>query len=374
MSAVYGVVLAAALFLLLVLPGIVRPGSRVRFATEPRGAAVRIDGVYRGTTPCAVFIDAGTYTAEAVLPGFQSVPQSIDVGNRVLGSLFVPRSQTETLELSPPPSSASAVAVIFAEAAAEFAAWSFAGEPSSAWQIPLTLSDAAYRLSAGDTAPMTEVLEAALGFASTKAALRDALRAGFYLYGGPGNLLEGIRYWDSVLERYPEASAAGLAALLGTGSGSSSGLAAASKMFHASAWYKSAAAGTGAGASAGGAATAAEAADDGVNLEYFEDLPLYSGATWNEAAAACVRLTAELPAEYAGWEARLPTMAEAERISLPEGFFLWTSDPYYPVQGFPEPGISPEKRLRGGNGNGSLPPDYSSPVTGYRPVLAKKAR
>jgi formylglycine-generating enzyme required for sulfatase activity len=177
LSFLYSLVLIVLLFFLLCYPGLRRPGSLVTIRSDPAGAAIRVDGETRGATPGEIFIPRGDRVIEISLPGFSPHRTKVAVKGRSFGSLFFPRrfSVVAVLRAADPPA-------VFAEAAGEYAAWSFAGEPTAAWQIPRSLSEGAYRVGPAARDPaiyaaMGKTLEGCLGFAVTKAALRDLIRA-----------------------------------------------------------------------------------------------------------------------------------------------------------------------------------------------------
>jgi hypothetical protein len=195
---IYGAVILGALFFLLFFPGISRPGSLVTVESEPWGAAVRLDGVYQGSAPCEFFASRGAHSLELVLPGFESRKIEVQIPGRLAFSLFFPRRLSFGERLSPangktspggealqsPFQSESGGALgIIAGAGADYAAWTFAGEPTDAYQIPLSLSEGFYRAGpylAGDKEAReeaNETLKAAARFALTRAALRDLIRA-----------------------------------------------------------------------------------------------------------------------------------------------------------------------------------------------------
>jgi formylglycine-generating enzyme required for sulfatase activity len=181
LSGLYGFVILIILFIVFMLPGIINPGSVLAVSTEPFGAAVRVDGVYMDVSPCEIFVPRGTHRVEIVMPGFNPWQNEIDVRGQLLGSRIFPRKLPLKAELSSP----DPVAAFGAEAA-DFAAWTLAGEPTAAWQIPLSLSEGVYRLGPEASDPavrsaMENTLEEALGFGTTRAALRDLLRAKFLL-------------------------------------------------------------------------------------------------------------------------------------------------------------------------------------------------
>jgi hypothetical protein len=175
---VCALLLLGALFFLLLFPGIANPGSVLSVNSEPQGAAVRVDGITLGATPCELVVPKGSRVIELVLPGFETLHLEQDVPGSLFASLFLPRRVPVFGALrSPDPRDA------FAAAAAGYARWSFAGEPTAAYQIPQELSEGAYRVGPAAAADpglqhdLDEILAAAARFALTRAALRDLLRA-----------------------------------------------------------------------------------------------------------------------------------------------------------------------------------------------------
>jgi formylglycine-generating enzyme required for sulfatase activity len=182
LSGLYGFIILFILFVIFLLPGLVNPGMLLAVSTEPFGAAVRIDGVYMDTAPCELFVSRGKHKVEIVLPGFRPWQDEIDVQGQIAGSRLFPLKLLLRAELSPSGPAATA----FSAEAADFAAWTLAGEPTAAWQIPLSLSEGAYRFGPAASDPavrsaMEDTLEESLGFGTTRAALRDILRAKFLL-------------------------------------------------------------------------------------------------------------------------------------------------------------------------------------------------
>jgi hypothetical protein len=103
--------------------------------------------------------------------------------------------------------------------AREFAAWSFTLEPVEVYQIPLVLSEGAYRSGAGtDNGAAREILAGAARFARSRAGMKDLVRA-FMLSGNAGNAPSPLSFAPSAkdallfLQDNPEA-AAWLAAVL----------------------------------------------------------------------------------------------------------------------------------------------------------------
>lgn len=177
LAILYAILILAALFAVLLLPGLVKPGSMVTFDAEPRGAAVRVDGVYVGAAPCRVFVAAGHRKVTFASPGFSETVVEKEIGSRAFGSLFFPRVDSAIAKLH---SDDPVAALVLG--AADYAAWTFAGEPTATYQVPMVLSEAAYRASpaAADEAVrkrMEDVLRAAARFASYSSAQRDLLRA-----------------------------------------------------------------------------------------------------------------------------------------------------------------------------------------------------
>jgi formylglycine-generating enzyme required for sulfatase activity len=178
LAIMYALALLGALFFLLIFPGIANPGSVLSVNSEPQGAAVRVDGVTLGATPCDLTIPRGPRVIELSLPGFTPLRMEREIPGSYFASLLFPKrvSLFGTLTAADP---LDALAL----SAADYARWSFAGEPTAAYQIPQDLSEGAYRVGPAAAAEgafrddMSRVLAAAARFAVTRAALRDLLRA-----------------------------------------------------------------------------------------------------------------------------------------------------------------------------------------------------
>jgi hypothetical protein len=72
-----------------------------------------------------------------------------------------------------------------AAAAYDYSAWTFGGEPTPSWQIPLSLSEGVYRIGNAATSREADgIIIAAACYAVTGAALRDLVRAKFLASSG----------------------------------------------------------------------------------------------------------------------------------------------------------------------------------------------
>jgi len=394
LTVLYSLILLAVLFFLLVFPGLVRGGALLSVKTEPMGAAVRINGVYMGTSADRIFLPKGAYTVEAVLPGFEKAGVVYEIPRRVFGSLFFPLRKKIEFSLT-----AADPAGAFALEAADFAAWSFGPEPTAAWQMPLSLSEGAYRT--GPSGGIREILRAASRFTATRAGLRDLVRAKILLDNGglspsPAGLVSSVSDILLFLSENP-GSAEWLAGLLPQESAA---------LLNASDWLKNkypsftvhtlAAAETAAVFPAqlvldGLRFRAVPAADISNSIPgafkflhdpsvgnfmiceaavprslfetfisenpewkeqqtdyYPEQISAYpsntfaaetiTGLTWYAAQAFCAWLTGRLPASLAGMEVRLPTEAEWEFaagsgiLNMDGPGWEWCADPFAHLQ------------------------------------------
>jgi len=178
--AIYSLVLLIIMFFLLLCPGLINNGSMLIVKSEPAGAAIRVDDIYMGLHGSKIFVPKGTHTIDVVMPGFESQSDVVQIDGRVFASLFFPKIKRVEYTLKPADSSPDGIASAFALYAADFASWTFAGEPTAAWQVPMSLSEGAYRIGPYLTeakSELNEILKAASRFAVTKAALRDLIRA-----------------------------------------------------------------------------------------------------------------------------------------------------------------------------------------------------
>jgi len=181
LSALYGILILFLLFLVFFLPGIRNPGSVLSIRSEPWGAAVRINGVYSGSAPVDIFVPKGQHNIEISLPGFISENFEHISESRIFASLFFPKKTEHFSHLS-----AHLTMNYLANEGAEFAEWSFAGEPGSIYQIPQSLSEGIYRFAPdltenGFGSSINDLLKASARFAHTRAGLRDLIRAKTFL-------------------------------------------------------------------------------------------------------------------------------------------------------------------------------------------------
>jgi hypothetical protein len=428
LTVLYSLILLIILFFLLVYPGLKNPGSVLIVKTEPAGAAIRVNDVYMGQAGTRIFVPRGTHTIDVVMPGFESQNTVIQIKGRIFGSLlFAHIHRLEfTLRTNDPVSA-------FILYAADFAEWSFAGEPTASWQIPLSLSEGAYRLGPQNSQSLQDILRAAARFTSTRAALRDLLRAKILLdnYGNapsPAALLGSISEILVFLSENPD-SASWLHSLLPQQ---------AALTIENSGWHKDyedrriVFSGRTAERQrirglnflgipdtefSGGNQIKGFLISEtpvtkslfetflGQNPEWTEHYTDYfteeisinpleafnrdaiTGITWYAAQAFCKWLTAYLPGSMAGMEIRLPSeyewLAAAQRINnMNFPGFEWCIDPYTHIPylkakpnaiealGSPERSILGRVSITSMETRTSLPPGFSSPFVTFRAVIA----
>jgi len=425
LTVLYSIILLLIFFFLLVFPGLKKPGAVLSVKTEPAGAAIRIDGVYMGTSGKKIAVPKGVRVIEVVLPGFNTESIVQEIPGRIFGSLFFPLRKTIdfTLKTDDP-------VTAFSIAAAGFAAWTFGGEPTESWQIPLSLSEGAYRIGVRSNSQTNEILKAVSRFTVTRAALRDLLRAKILLDNGgnspsPAGIVSSISDILQFLSDNP-GSAQWLSSLLPPESAS---------IVRASTWNNT--------------ENTVLSAKEGVHVnrrfelsglvftgiqknkeksflisenpvpyslfqtfltenpewkngytDYFNDeisinsQEMYNndtitGVSWYAADAFCRWLSKRLPASMSEMEIRLPTEAEWDAAktsvkSMEASGWEWCADPYAPLtfisasQWAIEVAGSPERSLRGRpslsspDTRASLPPELSSPFVTFRLVIAEK--
>lgn len=177
----YGAAVVVVFFLLLVLPGLVKPGTILTVASTPPHAAVSVDGVIRGASGDGIFIRTGTRSLMVSKPGYAAVSNEITVGNRLIASLFFPRRRTINVRLT----EISATHLI-EEAALNFSRWALIGEASGQYQFPPVARELGVDLAASGSAGLYRGFsEIALAHVDSEAQLND-LVAGALLAAAGG--------------------------------------------------------------------------------------------------------------------------------------------------------------------------------------------
>ena len=456
LAVLYSLVIIVIVFFLLVLPGIKNPVAALIVKTEPAGAAVRVNDIYMGVSGSKIIVPKGEHTITAAMPGFESQSVVMQIPGRVFASLFFPKKYIIDFTLTTPDPAAA-----FSLYAADYAAWSFAGEASETWQVPMSLSEGAYRIGREQLTEdsnlsfeeqrkesnerLQKILESAAGFTGTKVGMRDLIRAKILL-DNYGNSPSPVTLVTSISDAFKflsenQGSAAWLSNFI-TGDAASA--------FKSSAWAKNVInsqiefvplSGETAGASRLNLSglyfsriSASEYRQFGktgliesfyinenpvprslfeeflsVNPEWRNHLTDYeaeeiasapqetynrniiTGITWYAAEAFCKWLTDQLPSSISAMEVRLPTEYEWEYAALSisnmkNPGWEWCVNHYVPNQFIKvsdkalQSINSPERSLRGkppGNTSNtetraSLPPDLSSPIVTFRPVIAAR--
>ncbi len=93
LSILYGAVLLAVLFVLLLLPGIKNRGELLMIDSLPEEAAVFVDGRYIGATPLRSFAGAGSHLVELKKEGYSFEALELELGGRLFASRFFPKKR-----------------------------------------------------------------------------------------------------------------------------------------------------------------------------------------------------------------------------------------------------------------------------------------
>ncbi|MCE5257155.1 MAG: PEGA domain-containing protein, partial [Spirochaetaceae bacterium] len=185
LPALYGLLLALILFLLLFLPGINNYGSLLVFSGAPAECAVYVDNAFKGDTDQRLFLKAGSYSLRIEHQGFQTEEMKVTIGGRLFGSLFSKKKAKVDYSLKPDKP------IEFLDAAfGEFSTWSLSGTPSALYQFPMVLSSAASDLAStstlqdggvfgagADDKPEMAFMRDILSMTVSPVAARDGLRA-----------------------------------------------------------------------------------------------------------------------------------------------------------------------------------------------------
>jgi gamma-glutamyl hercynylcysteine S-oxide synthase len=155
LTIIYSIIAVIILFLVLLLPGIVKNGSKVTFITAVpessavsplgTGAAVYQDSTYLGSGNFTVFLKKGTYTFRFEKPGYISEEMNISIGGRIMFSLFFPKKATVEKKMK-----LASLDEYLSLRIKDLYAWSFITEYSQSYFYPEHFSALAQDIAAAD--------------------------------------------------------------------------------------------------------------------------------------------------------------------------------------------------------------------------------
>jgi gamma-glutamyl hercynylcysteine S-oxide synthase len=193
------------LFAVFIVPGIVRHGSRVSFASDPVGAEIYLNGTRRGSTPLEIFLPAGNYRVEYRMPGIDPQATEINVSGRVFGSLFFPRQLVHYSHL---PLEDAQLNLVLSSAVRDYAGWAAVGKSSTHHRFPPVLSQGMDLLMTAAPVPVgskridtgREVLMQSVAHTVAPSLLRDYVRAAALLHTagaavGPGGIIATVQFF-----------------------------------------------------------------------------------------------------------------------------------------------------------------------------------
>ncbi len=93
LTILYAVILALVVFLVAILPGIIKSGKRVTLTSAVAPSVVTVDGRYMGSTPVTAFLEPGSHTAVFAFEDVASTEISFEVSHPVFLTWLFPRKQ-----------------------------------------------------------------------------------------------------------------------------------------------------------------------------------------------------------------------------------------------------------------------------------------
>ncbi|MBN1837240.1 MAG: SUMF1/EgtB/PvdO family nonheme iron enzyme [Spirochaetales bacterium] len=189
LTVLYAILVLFILFMLLFYKGIRDQGTFLEVHSFPPGAAVQVDGIYAGSTPCEILIKNGHPSIRVSKPFFQPQVLEDEFSGRIFATLFVKPKRSWDVDLK----------VQDPEALAANALRDFAASPQIPevlWQTAL----AAYHATPETRAHLGGFLDNSKYFVTDSLQLNDLIRARAILDAGsqvltPTSLLATVRYF-----------------------------------------------------------------------------------------------------------------------------------------------------------------------------------
>jgi len=187
------ILIALALFLLLILPGIRNNGTQIIVRSIPPDASVIMDGHRLGSSGEAIFVRRGERELSVERFGFEPHRKTIDFRGRIFASKFFPLR----LELKVALDAVEGYDHL-AEGVRRFAAWTETGPERKRYAIPPVLTSAARDTVRGGAESNPVFIAAALPNCIDERHLADIVRANFILENrgappGLGSIAQAVK-------------------------------------------------------------------------------------------------------------------------------------------------------------------------------------
>jgi len=187
LTVLLGIIVLFVLFMLLFFKGIRDQGTYLQVSSFPPRAAVQVDGMYAGSTPCEILLKKGFRSVRVSRPFFRPEVMEDHFGGRVFATLFVKPRRTWDVRLQLEDSAGLA-----RHALEDFAA--NPQIPEVLWQTAL----AAYQADPQSWTQLDGFLDNSRYFVTNPLQLNEFLRARAVLDSGariltPTSLLQSVR-------------------------------------------------------------------------------------------------------------------------------------------------------------------------------------
>jgi iron(II)-dependent oxidoreductase len=138
LTVLYGFLLLFVIFMIFFFPGLKAFGAYIHFHSVPDSAGVWVDGVYKGSTPCRVFVPKGIHRFELKKAYYRTFTSEERVPGRIFGTLFFPlhRKFLASIEIDD-------LNGLLEWTFEEWASWGMLNRFALNYQLPRLLSEAA---------------------------------------------------------------------------------------------------------------------------------------------------------------------------------------------------------------------------------------
>ena len=176
LTVIYSIIIVLIIFMTLFYPGITKNGTYVNFLSTPDKASVWIDDVFKGITPCEVFVEAGERKIEFRKAFYKTTTLNENIDGRLFATILFPLKSTIAADIE-----IEDLNQLIEYSLKDFAEWGMIDKFVLSYHLPPILSETAkasrYLTSIEDINKLYSFIYNAVYFTDSPEELKEIINA-----------------------------------------------------------------------------------------------------------------------------------------------------------------------------------------------------